>query len=401
MNIGINALFRWAPTGVANYICNLVCSLAEIDQVHQYYVFVHESNKKYFPVQNPNFHFVTCDVEVNRPARRRVWEQTTLPRLVRKFRIDVLHCPMNILPILNGCRSVVTIIDTQHFQCPQFISFFRRVYHQWLMRISARRADMVITISQSVKKEIEAYIGHRNGVRVIHLGVDRSFRVIDSDEAIAAAKRHYKIPHNYVLFVGYPHYRKNIPRLVEAFAAVRRRLSEPYSLVLVGDMDTPVESDAENIRRTVRQLGQSMEVLFTKYVPGDMDRGSQDGRIDDLMPRLMNGAQVLAYPSLYEGFGLPVLEAMACGTPVLASDIPVMEEVAGDAALLVDPYRVDAIADGLFRLLKDDTLRKQLVEKGFRRVRSFSWEENARQTLECYEQVARSKGSRGIRTGRG
>ncbi len=388
MNIGINALFRWAPTGVANYICNLVCSLAEIDQVHQYYVFVHESNKKYFPVQNPNFHFVTCDVDVNSPTRRRIWEQTALPRLVRKLRIDVLHCPMNILPVANGCRSVVTIIDTQHFQYPQFVSFFRRVYHKWLVRLSARRADSVITISHSVRKEIEAHIGCKRGIRVIHLGVDRSFRVIHSDEAIAEAKKHYRIPHKYILFVGYPHFRKNIPRLVEAFGAVRRRLSEPYSLVLAGDMNSPVESDAENIRRIVRELDLSKEVLFTNYIPGDMDGGSQHAGMDDLMPRLMTGAEVIAYPSLYEGFGLPVLEAMACGTPVLASDIPVMEEVAGDAALLVDPYRVDAIADGLSRLLTDDTLRKQLVEKGFRRVRSFSWEENARQTLKCYEQVA-------------
>jgi len=242
------------------------------------------------------------------------------------------------------------------------------------------RADAIITISEAVKEEINRFLGEpKHTIRVTHLGVDPSFRIIEDPAAIEKVKQHYNIPHKYVLFIGYPHSRKNIPRLVSAFERILRRLPGPYLLVIAGNTSRNVESDVENILGVVDKLGLWDQVLFTGQVPQEM------------MPPLVNGAELLAFPSIYEGFGLPALEAMACGIPVLASNIPALKEVVGGAGLLVNPNSIEEIADGLYRLLTDRDLREQLVRMGLERAQKFSWRETARLTLECYQKVFQAR----------
>jgi glycosyltransferase involved in cell wall biosynthesis len=215
-------------------------------------------------------------------------------------------------------------------------------------------------------------------LRVTPLGVDQSFRTIEDRCAIEKIKRHYDIHYEYILFIGYPHSRKNIPRLLSAFEKIIHRLPKPYVVVLAGDFSKQDDSDVMNIQHTINRLGLWDKVVFTGYVPQEM------------MPLLINGAELLAFPSIYEGFGLPALEAMACGTPVLASDIPAFRETIGEAGHLVDPYSIEEIADGLYRLLMDRELRKKMVHRGIEKAELFRWEKTAQLTLECYQDVFQS-----------
>jgi glycosyltransferase involved in cell wall biosynthesis len=170
--------------------------------------------------------------------------------------------------------------------------------------------------------------------------------------------------------------------LIAAFNKVSDSLPEPYTFVIAGQMGTE-ESDIGNIKEAIDRYGIRDKVLFTGYVPGICIRGEKELR----MALLMNGADLLVYPSLYEGFGLPVLEAMACALPVLTSDIPVLREVAGDAAIFVNPYKIDDIAQGIYRGLTDDSLRRKIVLRGRERAKKFNWKDNASRTLEYYEDV--------------
>jgi glycosyltransferase involved in cell wall biosynthesis len=379
MRIGINAMLRWGYTGVGNYISNLISALGEVDQDNDYYIFIHSASREYISVGQKNFCFVECRINIDNPIYSRLWEQIHLPRMAKYYDLDVMHCPINVVPIFLSCPTVLTILDTLHFQYPESISFWRRTYNRLFIRTSFMRADAIITISEVVREEIDRLLGDSKDIRVTHLGVDPSFRVIENPAAIEEIRRHYKIPYKYVLFIGYPHSRKNIPRLVSAFGRIMSRLSEPYMLVIAGDTSRRVESDVENIHRMVDKMELWDRIVFTGQVPQEM------------MPALINGAELLAFPSIYEGFGLPALEAMACGIPVFASNIPTFQEVVGGAGLLVNPYSIEEIADGLYQALADRNLREQMVRLGLERAQKFGWRETARLTLECYKDVSQAR----------
>jgi glycosyltransferase involved in cell wall biosynthesis len=279
--------------------------------------------------------------------------------------------------------SILTIIDTQYFQNPEHFSFLRKNYLKFMMEKSLNNADGVITISESVKAEMKACFelnGH--SVKVIRFGLDPCFKIANDKSAIELIKQQYGIKGKYLLFPGYPHYRKNIPRLIKAFAKALKLLTDSYTLVIAGEMGAE-ESDLVDIKDMIEQFGLGNDVLFTGYVPGICLGGQSIPN----MALLINGAELLVYPSLYEGFGLPVLEAMACATPVLTSKLPVMHEVAGNAAIFIDPYQVDDIAQGIYIGLTDESLRRDLIQQGLARSKQFSWIKNAETTLEYYKEV--------------
>lgn len=385
MKIGINALFRLKPTGVANYICNLVYCLSEIDEENEYVVFTTVENRQYFPIQKNNFNVIFCKLISESPAYRRFWEQSVFPWLIRSEKVELLHCLMNVLPIWPGCPTVLTIIDTQYFKHPEFFSFLRRNYLKNMMGLSLAQADGVITISRAVKNEMNECFSwlKKKEIAVIELGLSPCFKVINDSNKISDTKKKYGIEGKYILFIGYPHFRKNLLRLIGAFKQVLASYSEPCTLVIVGEMREE-ESDIKNVYNVIENFGIKGKVIFTGYVPGASIPGHMDKQ--DIV-YLLNGAELLAFPSIYEGFGLPVLEAMACGTPVLVSDIPVMHEIAHEAAIFVDPYDINDIADGISRGLKDGLLRKNLRQRGLDKAKKFSWKINALKTLEYYKRV--------------
>jgi glycosyltransferase involved in cell wall biosynthesis len=244
------------------------------------------------------------------------------------------------------------------------------IYRYWLPHILPK-VEAVITISEQSRRDITKYLPvEPEKVTVTKLAASRNFLVMPDDEVIPVLKRH-QISYPYILYVGSIEPRKNLLRLLEAYRQLRL-WSTKWRLVIIGARNYWKSSP---VMDHVAEFGLEQCVRFTGYVP------------DEDLPALYNGADLFVFPSLYEGFGLPVLEAMACGTPVVTSNSSSLPEVAGDAALLVDPYDVEAIAAAMVRVLADPDLAEALRQKGLRRAGEFTWERTARETIAVYEQV--------------
>jgi len=285
---------------------------------------------------------------------------------------DLLFVPAHVLPIVHPRRSVVTIHDLGYLYYPQAHRLLDRLYLDLSTRYNARAATHLIADSSATERDlIERYGTNPDKITVIYPGYDNTvFQPTRDKEVIEAVKARHGIAGDYILFVGTLQPRKNLARLIEAFSNLQYPISN-IQLLISGKKGWLYEE----IFRRVEELGLEERVVFTDYVPeGDL-------------PALLSGARLFVFPSLYEGFGMPVLEAMACGTPVVCSNTSSLPEVAGDAALLVDPLDVGELAAALARVLDDAELRAELIQRGFEQAKGFSWEKCARETLDVLESV--------------
>lgn len=305
----------------------------------------------------------------HRPAARALWEQLAQGRALRAVGADLAHGPVFVGPLMAPCPVVVTVHDLSFIRYPRLFRPANRLYLRLFTRLSVRRARRIIAVSVHTAEETVRLLGvAREKVRVVYHGVDPIFRPLPPED-VAAFRASRGLPDRFVLFVGTLEPRKNLVRLIEAFA--RSRADAGTVLVLAGARGWY----DEEIFATVERLGLSARVRFPGYVPNDE------------LPFWYNAAYLFAYPSLYEGFGLPVLEAQACGTPVLTSSASALPEAAGDGALMVDPHNVEAIADGLHRLLTDETLRGVLRQRGLEHAARFSWPRTAADTVTVYQEA--------------
>jgi glycosyltransferase involved in cell wall biosynthesis len=306
----------------------------------------------------------------SRPGRL-YWEQRRLPRSLRREAVEVLHSTHHTLPLVGvAARRVVTIHDLTFLRIPERYPLVRRIYMQATTRLSARLADAIIVPSGAVRRDVVERLGvPEDRVHVVYEAAAQRFRPVEPGVARAVAEK-YGIDPPYILSVGSLEPGKNRARLIRALARLRNE-GVTHHLVIVGQRAWRYDDDFD----LVEELGMGRRVSFAGYVP------------DDDLPGLYSGATVVALPSLYEGFGLPVLEAMACGVPVLTSNVSATAEVAGDAALLVHPQSVDQIAAALRRLLSDEALRAQLSAAGRERAAQFSWARAAEETHRVYERV--------------
>jgi glycosyltransferase involved in cell wall biosynthesis len=270
---------------------------------------------------------------------------------------------------------VVTFHDVTFLLLPKRYPLLRRLYMEALTRASARRADAIIAPSQSARSDIvRALALPAERVVVIPEAAAPAYHPVHDEERIASVRERYSLPDRFVLSVGSLEPGKNRARLIRACAALNGTRFE-CPLVVAGQPAWAYDGDYA----LVRDLGMRDQVRFLGYVP------------DEDMPALYSSATLLAFPSLHEGFGLPVLEAMACGTPVMTSNVSATAEVAGDAALLVDPRDTNAITGALGRLLSDGWLRAELRDRGLELAKQFSWQRTARETRSVYEVVAAAK----------
>ena len=300
-----------------------------------------------------------------------------LPRACREWNADILHVTYAGPPVC-GCPVVASVHDVSFRRHPEFFSPRDRLFFATLVPSLLRRVDAVITLSEHARDEIIDWLPALAGrVHVTALAAGPQFRRLPDDGALERIRREFGIRNRYVLAVGNLQPRKNMERLVCAFASVHE-LHRDTQLVLVGKD----QWRSASIRDTVDSLAARDAIILPGYV--------SDG---DLVA-LYCGAEAFAYPSLYEGFGLPILEAMSCGAPVITSTVTSMPEVAGDAALLVDPYSVEAIADALLELLGSESRRRALREAGLKRAASYSWSQTARDTLKVYKSVLADRGRR-------
>ena len=311
----------------------------------------------------------------------RLWTHLRLAAELRQHPPDVLFVPAHVLPVYCPVPALVTVHDLGYIHYPEAHRPFDRRYLNWSTRRHTHVARHIIADSLATKDDlVEIYGADPERITVVYLGRDENLAPVTDPEIINQAKVRYHIKGDYLLYLGTLHPRKNLVRLVEAFQMAVQALSQnkgeqPFAptnslqLVIAGQKGWLYDE----IFARVQALGLEERVIFPGYV-ADKDK-----------PALLSGALAYVFPSLYEGFGLPVLEAMACGTPVLTSNVSSLPEVAGEAALLVNPHQTAEIANGLTQLIRDASLRQQLVERGFRQIESFSWDKAAGQILEIIE----------------
>lgn len=376
MRIAINTLsLNKTKAGMGNYIINLVNNLAHIDKKNEYHVFVSENNKHFFNIKQGNFKIINIGRIIRINLARLVWEQVFLPAYVKRHKIDVLHSPGFVIPFLSKAKNVLTIADMTFINYPKVHTIVKRAYFGLFMPYSMRKADRIISISGSTKRDALKLINiNPDKIEVTHLAPEEGFRVIDRKKAESRIKLDYKIYSPFILFVGMIEPRKNLIRVLNSFSELKKGLKKekfPHKLVIVGKKGWKYRG----IFETVERLSLKKDVVFTGYIP-DAD-----------LAMFYNAADIFVYPCLYEGFGLPILEAMACGCPVITSDVSSMPEVAGNAALLVNPKDAHKISSAIGRLIKDRKLREDMIKKGLKRSREFSWRRCARETLKAYEEV--------------
>jgi glycosyltransferase involved in cell wall biosynthesis len=279
------------------------------------------------------------------------------------------------LPPAVRRRSIVTIHDCIHIMFPQYLpNRMAYAYAKASMWSAARRSNRILTVSEASKRDIMRFFNvPANKIVVVCNAIDERFRVPPSEEAVARVRERYQLHRRFVLYAGTIKPHKNLVRLIEAFADLRTNGFDDVTLLIIGDEISKLPA----LRRAVHSHKLHKHVRFLGYLP------------DDMLAILYRLASVFVFPSLYEGFGLPPLEAMASGTPVVTSNVSSLPEVTGGAAVLVDPYDVDSIREGIQRVLTDPALREELRAKGIARSREFSWESSVARTREIYEEVAR------------
>jgi glycosyltransferase involved in cell wall biosynthesis len=367
MRIAIDAR-KLHDFGIGTYIRNLVHELASLDRGLEYVLFARPDDLDAVAAMGANVRGVPESA-----AGYSLREQVRLPMAARRIHADLYHAPHYVLPPFVPGRSVVTIHDCIHLRFPQYLpSRGAWLYAYTMIRLATRKAARVLTVSEASKRDILHYTGVRpEKVVVVPNGLDPRFAAPPDQETLERVRLRFDLTRPFVLYVGNIKPHKNLPRLIEAFALARAGAPDDLQLVVIGDEI----SKYPGLRQSVHRHRLDKHVRFFGFQPAAT------------LVAFYRLARAFVFPSLYEGFGLPPLEAMANQTPVVTSNLSSMPEVTGDAALLVDPYDPESIADGIRRLATDDTLRQHLIDRGRRRAAAFSWRQAAVRTLEVYRDV--------------
>jgi glycosyltransferase involved in cell wall biosynthesis len=356
--------------GIGTYIRNLLRQLARIDRETEYILLSPAADLDIARQLGPNFRTV-LETSPNYSLR----EQIHVPWVLRRERPDVFHAPHYVLPPAVRCRSVVTIHDCIHLMFPQYLpSKAAYAYARASMWAAVKRSDCILTVSEASKRDILHFFNVApEKIVVVYNAIDDHFWLTPPDDEVARVRERYQLDHQFVLYVGNIKPHKNLVRLIEAFDELRRTGLEDLKLLIIGDEISKLPA----LRRAVHGHKLHKHVRFLGYVS------------DDTLRVLYRLAAVFVFPSLYEGFGLPALEAMASGTPVVASNQSSLPEVTGDAAILVDPYDVASIVDGMRRVLTDPAVASELRQRGRERARQFSWAQSVEKTRQVYEEIGR------------
>ncbi len=380
MNIGFDGRLIRNNTGIGRYTRSLFFEYLRTHKLQRdnFYLF-HDTVRAtscnvYHPDSNEalpeNVHLVTV------PCKRRIlWTNWHIPPLLRRYHIDIYHGVCNFeLPVRKMCRYIVTIHDLVPLFFPELVPRKHLIFFKLFMKRAAHTADLIITDSEHSKRDIVHYLTvPEEKIRVIYLGCEAQYQKIHNQQAIQDVLTRYNIRRPYLLFVGVIEPKKNLERLVDAFVMLRQESSEgkELQLVIAGGKGW----FCEQLYHKVQELRLENYVLFTGFVP-DAD-----------LPYLYSEAELFVFPSIYEGFGLPVLEAMSYGTPVVTSNVSSLPEIAGDAGVLVDPKSPESISQGIASVLFDDRQKSKMQHAGHLQVRKFSWQRTAEQTYNVYQEV--------------
>ena len=367
MRIAIDAR-KLHDFGIGTYIRNVLRGLAALDRTTEYVVLCRPADVEATSQLGANFR------PVAEPARPySVGEQIRIPISLVRERAHLLHEPHYVLPSATRCRSVVTIHDCIHLMFPQYLpGSMAYLYARAMMWSAVNRSDRILTVSEASKRDILRFFDiPPEKVVVIYNAIDERFLGPPNFEQMDLIRQRYQLDYPFLLYVGNIKPHKNVERLIDAFGMVRTKGLGDLRLVIIGDELSKYPA----LRQAVHRHRLDKYVRFLGFQPHDTLAGFY---------RL---ARAFVFPSLYEGFGLPPLEAMACGTPVVTSNVSSLPEIAGDAALLVDPYDRESIADAIRRAVTDEPLREVLSARGRARVRQFSWPQSVAAIHHIYMDV--------------
>lgn len=357
--------------GIGTYTHNLIQQLNEIDEFNQYYLIHGES--KDIQVYKTNEEILIKKYSFSKGSRS-IWRYFSTPLKLKSMKqLDIVHDTYEIGPLSFKMpfKRIITVHDLSPFLFPDTFSSSTVLLHKILFSKTLRSVDKIITVSESSKYDLVTHFNvSEDKIKVIFNGVDTKFRPLTKD-IINEFLRTYNINFHFILYVGTLEPRKNLPTLLKAYHQLKKR-NINHKLVIAGKKGWKYQE----IFETIDKLNLKDDIIFTGYVP------------ENYLPALYNAADVFVYPSIYEGFGLPPLEAMACGTPVITSNTSSLPEVVGNAGIMVDPNNIDMLATAMYEVLSDDSLMKEMAKKGLDRAKLFDWKGCAAETLKVYEEFS-------------
>lgn len=381
LRIGIEAqrLFRPHKHGMDIVALELIKNLQQLDHHNEYFIFVKPDADSGVLQATSNFHIVEVP-----GGPYPYWEQVLLPRAARQAGVQLLHCTSNTAPLRAGAPLVLTLHDIIYLEPLDLRrgTWYQRLgnlYRRWNVPRVVPQCRRILTVSAFEQARIEQRLPGAP-VQVVYNGVGQQFRPVTDAAALAEARARYNLPERFIFFLANTDPKKNLRGVLQALAQLKRQGQLACKLVMLDYKESALgamlaELGTPELRADIQLCG---------YVPNQQ------------LPLIYSLAELFLYPSLRESFGIPILEAMACGTPVITSTTSSMPEVAGSAALLVDPFKPEEIAAAVLRLQSDATERAALVARGLERAQQFSWGETARQVLHVYEQVIQAQPSTAV-----
>ncbi|MDH2335629.1 glycosyltransferase family 4 protein [Clostridium perfringens] len=357
-------------TGIGNYTYEIINNLHQIDFLNEYNILTPEASSLKLPKKN-NFNYLSASTN----DKKNFWEFINTQNPKENIIGDIYHIPQNGIGFSKprDIKTVITLHDIIPMKMPDTVSeTFLKIFNENIQNI-LDNSDGIITVSNFSKEDISKTFSYpKEKIFVTHLAAEEIYTPLNKFHSSQYLKKHYGIDRDFLLYVGGFSPRKNILGLIEAFNLVKNSYKRDLKLVIIGTKGPSYEI----YRKKVDELNLSSSVIFTGFIP-----------IDD-MPIFYSASKALVYPSFYEGFGLPPIECMACGTPVIASNLTSMPEVCQDAALLVDPYDVDEIKENILTLLNNHKFYSLMIYKGLSHSSKFNWKKTAYNTLEVYKHIS-------------
>jgi len=355
--------------GIQTYVRSLVENIFQIDKKNKYYLIHHKKssdsiykNRKEILIPLKRF-----------PFYREIRKVILMPFILRKYRLDLVHETAQIGPFFlpSNFKKIITIHDLVPLIYPETHSLLTWIHHRIGLQLILNKVDKIIAVSNSTKRDILKFFNiPENKITVIQEGHFDYYKPINDKAVLNKIKKKYNLTFKFILFVGTLEPRKNICRVIQALVNVRKEFPE-LKLVITGKKGWKYKE----VFRLINKLKLNENIIFTGYVP------------EEDLPVLNNLAELLVYPSLYEGFGLSPLGAMKCGCPVVSSNTSSIPEVVGDAGILVNPFSIKGIAEGILNILKNDKYKSQLIKKGLSQSRLFNWKRFTHQTIELYKET--------------
>lgn len=379
MKIGIEGqrLFRVKKHGMDMVALELIRNLQEIDKVNEYFIFVKPDSDIECLKPTANFHIIPLG-----GGPYPSWEQIALPKAAAKYGCDILHCTSNTAPIKLKMPLVVTLHDIIYLESISLLkkggTWYQKMgnmYRRFVVPKVVERSQRIITVSHFEKNRIRDFFGFPaddNRLVAIYNGVGEHFKPITDQQELQRVKSKYALPDHYAFFLGNTDPKKNTKGVLKAFSDYLKTTNDPLKLVML-DYD---KSALDALLTEIGDKSLIKHIHLTGYV------------INTDLPSIYSLSKLFLYPSLRESFGIPMLEAMRCGTPVITSDTSSMPEVSGNAALIIDPYKPEEITAAMKRLMNDETLRSDLINKGYKQAEKFSWRAMAQEVLNLYHEIS-------------